>query len=233
MGGKATPGMPASGTVWLEVAPAAPAAALCVVAEPMLALAIIAVIARASLLRSASSLLVRLDILLRASRAIPYMPMASSYACWSPPSGGGFGLLSRDGPACTRPLCVTAGVAAALRWRFKEADGSFPAARSSRACCCFRSPQSVVPPAAPAVGEPALLPFGEPAILPGMPFFVGLVVDRVGGRSRLHGRSNLVRVQPSLGHWAELGVQTTETVGRTQTGGGGTYRVRYAATNRH
>ena len=80
MGGKATPGMPASGTIWLEVVPAAPAAALCVVAEPMLALAIIAVIARASLLRSASSLLVRLDILLRVSRAIPYMPMASSYA---------------------------------------------------------------------------------------------------------------------------------------------------------
>ena len=139
MGGKATPGMPASGTVWLEVAPAAPAAALCVVAEPMLALAIIAVIARASLLRSASSLLVRLDILRLVSRAIPYMPMASSYACWSPPSGGGFGLLSRGGPACTRPLCVTAGVAAALRWRFREADGSFSAARSSRACCCFRS----------------------------------------------------------------------------------------------
>ena len=68
--------------------------------------------------------------------------MASSYAsglCWSPPSGGGFGLLSRGGPACTRPLCVTAGVAAALRWRFREADGSFSAARSSRACCCFRS----------------------------------------------------------------------------------------------
>ena len=62
-------------------------------------------------------------------------------ACWLPPSGGGFGLLSRDGPACTRPLCVTAGVAAALRWRFKEADDSFSAARSSRACCCFRSPQ--------------------------------------------------------------------------------------------
>ena len=181
MGGEATPGMPASGTVWLEVALAAPAAALCVVAEPMLALAIIAVIARASLLRSASSLLVRLDILLRVSRAIPYMPMASSYACWLPPSGGGFGLLSRGGPACTRPLCVTAGVAAALRWRFKEADGSFSAARSSRACCCFRSPQSVVPPAAPAVaavgGEPAFGPFGEPAILLGMPFFVGLVVD--------------------------------------------------------
>ena len=42
-------------------------------------------------------------------------------------------------PACTRPLCVKAGVAAALRWRFKEADGSFSVARSSRACCCFRS----------------------------------------------------------------------------------------------
>ena len=85
----------------------------------------------------------------------------------------------------------------------------------------------VVPPAAPAVGEPALLPFGEPAILPGMPFFVGLVVDRAGGVSRLHGRSNLVRVQPSLGHWAELVVQTTESVGRSETGGGGTYRVRF------
>lgn len=85
----------------------------------------------------------------------------------------------------------------------------------------------LVPPAAPAVaavGEPAFGPFGEPAILLGMPFFVGLVVDRVGGRSRLHGRSNLVRVQPSLGHWAELVVQTTESVGRSETGGGGTYR---------
>ncbi|EOD31579.1 hypothetical protein EMIHUDRAFT_231762 [Emiliania huxleyi CCMP1516] len=48
----------------------------------------------------------------------------------------------------------------------------------------------VVPPAAPAVGEPALLPFGEPAILPGMPFFVavawplggaGGANDRIGG----------------------------------------------------
>ena len=40
----------------------------------------------------------------------------------------------------------------------------------------------LVPPAAPAVGEPAFGPFGEPAILLGMPFFVGLVeVDRVGG----------------------------------------------------
>ena len=48
-------------------------------------------------------------------------------------------------PACTRPLCVTAGVAAALRWRFKEADGSFSAARSSRACCCFRSRVHWVP----------------------------------------------------------------------------------------
>jgi len=56
----------------------------------------------------------------------------------------------------------------------------------------------VVPPAAPAVGEPALLPFGEPAILPGMPFFVGLVVDRAGGVSRLHGRSNLVRVASAV-----------------------------------
>ena len=40
------------------------------------------------------------------------------------------------------------------------------------------------PPAAPAVaavGEPAFGPFGEPAIMLGMPFFVGLVVDRVGG----------------------------------------------------
>ena len=224
MGGKATPGMPASGTVWLEVAPAAPAAALCVVAEPMLALVVIAVIARASLLRSASSLLVRLDILLRVSRAIPYMPMASSYACWSPPSGGGFGLLSRGGPAWhTAAMChgrCRCGLALALqggRWLLLR--------RPQQPCMLLLSIAPLVPPAAPAVaavgGEPAFGPFGEPAILRGMPFFVGLVVDRVGGRSRLHGCSNLVRVQPSLGHWAELGVQTTETVGRTQTGGGG------------
>ena len=175
MGGKATPGMPASGTVWLEVALAAPAAALCVVAEPMLALAIIAVIARASLLRSASSLLVRLDILLRVSRAIPYMPMASSYACWSPPSGGGFGLLSRGGQRAhgryvSRQVSLRPCAGASRR-------GRWLLLRPQQPRMLLLSIAPVVPPAAPAVGEPALLPFGEPAILPGMPFFVGLVVD--------------------------------------------------------
>ena len=84
--------------------------------------------------------------------------------------------------------------------------------RPQQPCMLLLSIAPLVPPAAPAVGGAAAFgPFGEAAILLGMPFFVGLVVDRVGGRSRLHGCSNLVRVQPSLGHSAELVVQTTES----------------------